>query len=572
MPLRSFGLRAVACSALITGCSGQISALQGSDSLAPVGAPADGALDASTGRTDAGARADGGTASANEPKANVPTIERDDDCPKDAPLAVDRVRIYPGAGASLAGVRFQGSNEGTTVNFVDLGTLATAPKPGGYTELKLANTTIYRYVRFFDPEGRDVPIAEVEFYHGDTKLSGKAFGTVASANHTFDAALDGNTSTYYQGKTSGGNYIGLDIAGKYVASTPTFTPAAGALSGATKVTIVTATSGASIHYTTDGTAPTMASPTYAQPIAAGTSKLTLRAVSVAKCYFTSESATASYGVAGQAVGVGQKSYHLGNSLTDTIDGFLKPIADSTGVTHAFARWTIPGAPISWQANPSHVDNGTAVPDGARNVTSFVKSFLPDHMTVQPFSVPGIEIEGNAALTFLQPGVAANPNLQAWIYAQWPTTDGYLSDPFARGDKGYNWPAPATPVPNTWEDTADAQLRFYEAFADFVDGKLDGKKVLVIPGGPALANLKRQVDAGKFPGISNFMGQVFQDEIHLRNSGRYLVSLVFYACFYKANPVDKVTDVPDEVSAEQAAALRQIAWQTASGYARCGIAQ
>jgi hypothetical protein len=547
-------------------------------------------------RMDAGRRPDAsvpprgdassvGRSDAAEPpiEDSIPPIVRDDDCPSDAPLAVDRIRIYPGPGATLSGVQFEGSNEGTTVGFVELAKLAEAPEAGSFTELSFENATIYRYVRFFDPQGRPAPLAEVEFYHGERKLAGKPFGTVGAAEHPFGAAVDGDPATYYEGQTAGGNYVGLDIAGAYVASTPTFTPAPGALSGAAEITLATTTEGASIHYTTDGSTPTAESPVYEAPIEAGTGRLSLRALSVAKCHFASAVATASYGVAGEPVGKGQKSYHLGNSLTDVIDGFLAPVADSTGVTHSFARWTIPGCQISWQADPEHVNDGTAIPDEARNVASFVKTFAPDHMSVQPFTDPTIANEGPAALTFLRPAVAANPNMQAWVYAQWPSTKptmpdnegrGYLQDELARGASWAGWPAPAQKVPDTWEDTTDARMRYYEAFADYVDERLDGKPVLIIPGGPALATFKRRVDANTFPGLSNFFGQVFgeNDDLHLRNNGRYLVALVFYACMYRANPVDTVTYVPEGVTAEQAKALRQIAWETASGYPRCGITQ
>jgi hypothetical protein len=518
-------------------------------------------------------------------EAGVITVVRTDGCPADAPLPVNRLRIYPAGGGEvdLRGVQLQGSNEGTTVGFADLGALSQMPKDGDYAELKVENETVYRYVRFFDPEGRSVPLAELEFYHDALKLSGKGFGTVGSAEHLFDAALDGDVSTFYQGQTAGGNYIGLDIAGSYLAETPTFTPAPGALSIPTAISLSTTTPGAEIHYTIDGATPTAASPKYDQPVDAGMTRLNIRAIATAKCHFSSAIANATYGVAGEPVGMGQKSFHLGNSLTDVIDGFLAPVADSTGVTHSFARWTIPGCQISWQANPEHVEDGTAIPEEARHVSSFVQSFKPDHISVQPFTDPTIANEGPAALTFLQPAVAANPNLQAWVYAQWPSTDptkpetagrGYLEDELARGADWADWPAPATAVPNTWEDTTDARMRYYEAFADFVDQRLDGKPVLIIPGGSALATLKRRVDAGTFPGITNFFAEVFgeKDDLHLRNNGRYLVALVFYACMYRQNPVEKVTYTPDDVTAEQAAALRQIAWETASSYPRCGIAQ
>ena len=55
--------------------------------------------------------------------------------------------------------------------------------------------------------------------------------------------------------------------GEIVVGKPTFSPAAGTYYVPFEVTLKNATSGATIHYTTDGTDPTTASPVYANPIA-----------------------------------------------------------------------------------------------------------------------------------------------------------------------------------------------------------------------------------------------------------------------------------------------------------------
>jgi hypothetical protein len=57
------------------------------------------------------------------------------------------------------------------------------------------------------------------------------------------------------------------IGGTPTASTPTFSPAAGTYSSTQSVTISDATSGATIYYTTNGTAPTTSSTQYTGPIA-----------------------------------------------------------------------------------------------------------------------------------------------------------------------------------------------------------------------------------------------------------------------------------------------------------------
>lgn len=38
-----------------------------------------------------------------------------------------------------------------------------------------------------------------------------------------------------------------------------------------------------------------------------------------------------------------RTFHIGNSLTDTVDGWLAPVAESAGRKLDFHRFTIPGA-------------------------------------------------------------------------------------------------------------------------------------------------------------------------------------------------------------------------------------
>jgi hypothetical protein len=42
-----------------------------------------------------------------------------------------------------------------------------------------------------------------------------------------------------------------------------------------------------------------------------------------------------------------RTFHIGNSLTDTVNGWLAPAAESAGRKIDFHRFTIPGAPTDW---------------------------------------------------------------------------------------------------------------------------------------------------------------------------------------------------------------------------------
>jgi hypothetical protein len=584
---------AVALSALSL-CASACEGVVGSDTTEISGdgntAHRGGALDASAAKKDGGAKGAGDAGRRADESSIIyidgkdgGTFVRTDNCPVDAPLAVDRVRIYTvdGGGAKVEGASFQGSNEATTSGFVELAKIVTAPKDDGWTEYKFANDTVYRYLRFFDAEGRDARIAEIEFYHGPIKLTGRAYGTApaGATDSPFANAFDGNTDTYFSGTTSGGNYLGYDIAGSYVAASPSFTPTPGALSKASDVTISSTTPAATIRYTTDGSTPTATSGVeYSMPIHIASGRLSIRALASAPCYFASDVATASYGVGAAAIAVGQKSYHIGNSLTDQLNDWLEPIADSAGVDHTYARSTIPGSTVGYLWD--HRNECTGTPEQASSFDSFVSSYAPiDHMSLQPFADPTLAVQGEAGVRFFAAAQAHSPDVQPWIYAQWADTQpngsadgtrGYLQDELARGADWASWPAPSTPVPNTWEDTTDAQLRYHEAFADFVDQRLPGRNVLVCPCGSALAELKRRVDKGRFPGISDFFGAMFEDDLHLNPIGHYLVSLVFYACIYRQTPEGHVTAKPNELTQQQATMFQQIAWQVASGYERSGI--
>jgi len=78
-------------------------------------------------------------------------------------------------------------------------------------------------------------------------------------------------------------------------ATPTFSPAAGNIEKGSEVTINCSTTGATIHYTTDGSAPTESSPVYSGAIAIN-STTTIKAIAIKEDYKNSAVATASYTV------------------------------------------------------------------------------------------------------------------------------------------------------------------------------------------------------------------------------------------------------------------------------------
>jgi hypothetical protein len=110
-------------------------------------------------------------------------------------------------------------------------------------------------------------------------------------------------------------------------ATPTFSPAAGTYSGAQTVTISSATSGATIYYTTNGTTPTTSSTLYSSPITVSVSE-TVKALAVKTGYTNSAIGSAVYTINGTTIATptfspGGGTYSSAQTVT---------ISDATGGT------------------------------------------------------------------------------------------------------------------------------------------------------------------------------------------------------------------------------------------------
>ncbi len=89
-------------------------------------------------------------------------------------------------------------------------------------------------------------------------------------------------------------------SGQEIVAAPTFSPNGGAVLAGTEVTIASATEGATIYYTTDGTEPTTASTVYAEAIVVNEA-LTLKAIAVKEGMENSAVATAEFTIKEPAV-------------------------------------------------------------------------------------------------------------------------------------------------------------------------------------------------------------------------------------------------------------------------------
>ena len=143
------------------------------------------------------------------------------------------------------------------------------------------------------------------------------------------------------------------------------------------MTLATATAGATIRYTIDGSDPTNGS-VYTAPFSISATT-TVRATASHSCMWPSEVATALFTQGGGTVGA--TSIHLGNSLTDTVNDYLQPVAAAGGKNLAYNRYTVPGVG-TWIYHDMSTGGGDCC---SGDIHSWMTTHTPiDHLSMQPF--------------------------------------------------------------------------------------------------------------------------------------------------------------------------------------------
>ena len=494
--------------------------------------------------------------------------------PLPADVAVTAVRFFPraGAAAQMKGGAFVGSNETATTDFHPIVTITDAPPEGAWAELAVPKPVAYRYIKYVGPQGSYGSVAEIEFRAGGTKLVGRPFGTAGSRDDSgsdFSKALDGDTATAFQGKSPDEQYVGYDLGPESQAAGPEFTPASGTYPNPVQVTISTARPAAIRYVLNYGTPSATSGDEYKAAVKIDRNALLL-AVAAQPGRADSALAKGIYriGAAAPASAV-VRTYHIGNSLTDTVVGTLEDLAASAGRKLDFHRFTIPGAPTEWLWDHPGGGFGDAYYREAFTVLAPINDIF-----TQPFAGHGRTVDNEADYSgrFFALCRRDSPDVQPWLYCQWPQPD--FKDRWSQWQnapwQGRDLPPGARQPAATWQEGARNHLAYTELVRDRIMQTWPGKPVLIVPGGPALARLKDEIDAGRVPGMTDFVKAVFADGIHMNDAGRYLISLVHYACLYQEDPAGKVSLLKSGLTEEQGRIFQRIAWETASGYPGAGI--
>ena len=253
-------------------------------------------------------------------------------------------------------------------------------------------------------------------------------------------------------------------------------------------------------------------------------------------------------VAPVVVGRGLRHYHIGNSLTDGMDGYTRELALAAGFKDDFAdRQTIPGAPL-WINYKSASGFGTPYPK------AFVDFAPLTDLVMQTFISNSDSEDPEFSLKFYDAARVNSPDIRPWIYGQWRETG---SDVAGSGSP-------------FWEERNRALNQIYMAHSLNFNAQSKGKMSEVIPSGIALINLKKAIEGGKVPGISNFYAATYSDDLHLTEAGRQFVGMVIFSALYDQSPVGlplvkiEGSKAP-ELTPEQNKIYQQIAWDTVQSF-------
>src|SRR6266581_6749072 len=189
---------------------------------------------------------------------------------------------------------------------------------------------------------------------------------MAVADFNGDGKPDLAVANYYSPTIS---VLINNTGGSAAVATPTFSPGGGTYTGSVTVTISDATSGATIHYTTDGSTPTTSSPVYGGALTF-TQTTTLKAMAAASGMTDSAVASATYTI--------QQLPTLTSLTLNPSSVAGGPLGSSTGTVMLSAPAPAGGAQVTLSSSDPSVASVPAsvtVPAGATSATFTVNTSI-----------------------------------------------------------------------------------------------------------------------------------------------------------------------------------------------------
>ena len=269
-----------------------------------------------------------------------------------------------------------------------------------------------------------------------------------------------------------------------------------------------------------------------------------------------------------------KAFYIGHSLSDQIPDMVQSLSDDDpDVSFSWVYQSIPGAPLRWQwdrkdandltENPPQFYNfynpTNGLPAGDYDVLVLTES-VPRYLSI-------IDETYEYADSFFNYATSHNTNLKVFLYEDWhcilsgtPTGCDYDIDS------------------NPWRQRLTDDLPMWESVVDSLNERYQPTSpVCLIPGGQGLARLYDSIQIGAVPNI-NAIDEIFSDNIHLTEIGKYFIACIHYATIHEKSPVGLTNQLQhwwggdfDAPSLETAEKLQEIAWATVLEYPNTCVA-
>lgn len=226
-------------------------------------------------------------------------------------------------------------------------------------------------------------------------------------------------------------------------------------------------------------------------------------------------------------------YSIGNSLT--VDGLtgLTATTDINGYSLQVGTHIRAGAPLNYiRAYPSDVTPGYETPYGTWDYA--LSNFRFDHVLIQPYlgtgfgtqDTLGSDISNIKDWIDLAKTSGLADTTSFYIYEAWP----HQSD-FAGNYQSY-WNQPLSDDSN--QPMIFAREYFDSAYLALNNHYGDSVDIGVIPIGDVISRMDQDIKAGLFPEISD-VSQLYRDDIHLGDVGRFVATATLYSVLLKTSP-------------------------------------
>lgn len=234
----------------------------------------------------------------------------------------------------------------------------------------------------------------------------------------------------------------------------------------------------------------------------------------------------------------RNTYFLGHSLTADVSDFVTHFARAAGKPFDFREQSILGSPLRWhwdeveRAKKPGYHSPFQPPHGAAYFNELPKGTFDALVMVDSVPRGGKELEEETVeylVRFTELARKANPKIRVLFYEPWHCIHSG-TEQGCHYDTSY----PTTKLP--WRERVEADGLMWDRIVATANAKLskDGAPIESIPMARALGKLADAIEAGEVEGFKSWQ-ELFVDDIHLTNPGKFFAGLVTYTVLFQHAP-------------------------------------